>query len=87
MTITSYEGTLVRQYVDDTGRRRLNFIERKDGSFAYVEEFVETFIEGDDEYDEVVVWEVRQASGLFASLDDAEAEALTTAKWVTKRND
>ena len=86
MSDAPHVGVMVRQFVDDAGRRRLSMVQRTDGSFAYFEEFLDAYFEADPEFDEpeVKVWMVGHVSGLFSTSEDAEADARISTAWLSK---
>jgi hypothetical protein len=76
-----HQGTLVEDYLDPSGTRRLRILLLASGAFAYVEEFRETYFEAEDGYPADEVWAPSQVSGFFGDLDAARSDAFVMALW------
>ncbi|UYN98903.1 MAG: hypothetical protein KIT02_13315 [Devosia sp.] len=69
----------IARYSASDGQKRLDLFERQDGYFQFVED---TLRSDDHPIEPSMVWIPSIESGLYASRDEAEADARATVSWL-----
>jgi hypothetical protein len=57
-------------------------MKRDDGNYEYAEDAVDAYFDGRLGEPEMSVWTRVRISGLFGTIEEAEADAVTTARWI-----
>ena len=70
----------VRRIEQNDGKRRVDFLDHGDGFFSY--EAMREAVDDVPELGPQIYWKCELQSGLFASLEDAERDALLAVPWL-----
>jgi len=75
---------LAKGYVTPDGKRKLDIYHRPDGLYSFEESVVEVEIAPDPDFDPegTIYWLCTHMSGLFESLEAADAEAKASLPWL-----